>query len=303
VARSILQALSRAAWELAERQHWVIARWQLVDLSFTAEAIDHRVKRGRLRVVHRGVYAVGRPELSRLGWYMAAVLACGPDAVLSHDSAAEILGFGRRAALIDVVVPAHVNRCHRGIRVHRRVTLKAADVTTRHGMPVTMPTCTLIDLAGRLPRNELEAALNEADLRGLIAIEALRNALDTTQSRPGVAKLRATIDRRTFTFTRSELERRFLPLIRRAGLPKPVTRVFVTGFEVDFWWPDLGLVIETDGGTFHRTPTQQAADRRRDQTHTAAGLTPLRFTHGQVRYESSYVEDTLTTVAGRLAPA
>jgi very-short-patch-repair endonuclease len=79
--------------------------------------------------------------------------------------------------------------------------------------------------------------------------------------------------------------------------------VYVNGFEVDFFWPDLGLVVETDGGAFHRTPAQQAADRRRDQTHTAAGLTPLRFTHGQVRYEPSYVGDTLTTVAGRLAPA
>src|SRR5439155_10560062 len=110
-------------------------------------------------------------------------------------------------------------------------------------------------------------------------------------------------DRRTLTFTRSALERWRLPIARRAGLPKPLTRVYVNGYEVDFYFPELGLVIETDGGTFHRAPAQQTADRRRDQTHTAAGLTVLRFTHGQIRYEPSYVLETLRTVARRLAPA
>jgi very-short-patch-repair endonuclease len=168
---------------------------------------------------------------------------------------------------------------------------------------VTTAACTLFDLAARHPRDEIEAALNEADLRGLIELAALRAQLDRTPPRPGVAKLRITIDRRTFTFTRSALERHFLRIVRRAGLPKPITRVYVNGFEVDFYWPDLGLVVETDGGAFHRTPAQQSADRRRDQAHTATGLTPLRFTHGQIRYEPSYTEETLTTVATRLAPA
>jgi very-short-patch-repair endonuclease len=191
-------------------------------------------------------------------------------------------------------------RGHPGIRVHRRAHI---DATTHHGIPVTTPTATLIDLAANHPRNEVEAALNEADLRGLIKLEALRAELDTTARRPGLAKLKITIDRLTFTFTRSQLERFFLPIARRAGLPKPLTRVYVNGYEVDFFFPDYGLVIETDGGAFHRTPAQQAADRRRDQTHTAAGLTPLRFTHGQIRHEPSYVLDTVRTVARRLAPA
>ena len=99
---------------------------------------------------------------------------------------------------------------------------------------------------------------------------------------PGAAHLRSTLDHRTFTLTDSQLERRFLPLARKADLPLPETQQWVNGFKVDFYWPDLGLVVETDGLTYHRTPAQQAADRLRDQTHTAAGLTPLRFTRAQV---------------------
>ncbi len=116
----------------------------------------------------------------------------------------------------------------------------------------------------------------------------------------GVAALRETLDRRTFVLTDSELERRFLPIARGAGLPPPETQRMVNGFRVDFYWHELGLVVETDGLRYHRTPAQQAADRVRDQAHTAAGLTPLRFTHAQVRYERRHVEETLRTISQRL---
>jgi very-short-patch-repair endonuclease len=281
-----------------------VTREQLLALGFTPDGIKHRLAAGRLHHVHAGVYAVGRPELTRLGRWMAAVLACGPFAVLSHDSAAELLGIWRgESAECHVLVASASPHRHAGLRVHRRPSLNAPDITTRHRIRVTTPACTLIDLAARHPRGDIEGALNEADLRRLIDLRALRNQLDKTPGRPGLAKLRVTIDRRTFTFTRSELERYFLRIARRAGLPKPLTRTYVNGFEVDFYWPDLGLVVETDGGAFHRTPAQQAADRRRDQAHTAAGLTPLRFTHGQIKYEPSYTEEILTTVAARLARA
>ena len=113
--------------------------------------------------------------------------------------------------------------------------------------------------------------------------------------------VRTLIDRRTFRLTRSDLEAIFIPLSVRAGLGIPLTREWVNGFEVDFFWPDLGLVVETDGGRFHRTPPQQTADRRRDQAHMRAGLTPLRFTHGQVEFERRRVEATLAAVARRLS--
>jgi very-short-patch-repair endonuclease len=119
--------------------------------------------------------------------------------------------------------------------------------------------------------------------------------------RPGIAILREALDRRTFALTDSALERRFLPLARDAGLAQPQTGVRVNGFKVDFYWPDLGLVVETDGLRYHRTPAQQAADRRRDQVHTAAGLTTLRFTHAQVRYEPGFVRSTLAAIARRLS--
>jgi very-short-patch-repair endonuclease len=114
--------------------------------------------------------------------------------------------------------------------------------------------------------------------------------------------LRETLDRRTYVMTDTELERRFLPIARRVGLPLPLTQVYVNGYRVDFYWPDLRLVIETDGLTYHRTPAQQAADRVRDQAHMAAGLTPLRFTRAQVRYEPGHVEAILRAVALRLLP-
>jgi very-short-patch-repair endonuclease len=286
---------------LVERQYGVVARWQLLERGFNDDAINHRVGKKWLHPVFAGVYAVGRPELSRFGMWVAAVLASGLSAVLSHDTAAALWGIWTYTPDLIVSVPAHCRPRNPGIRVHRRAHI---DATTHHRIPVTTPTATLIDFAATHPRNEVEAALNEADLRKLIRLDSLRKELETRPRTPGLAKLKTTIDRRTFSFTRSELERAFLPLARRAGLSRPLTRAYVNGYEVDFYFPDLGLVVETDGGTFHSTPMKQAADRRRDNAHAlAAGPPPLRFTHGQIRYEQAYVEETLTTVAARLAPA
>jgi very-short-patch-repair endonuclease len=153
----------------------------------------------------------------------------------------------------------------------------------------------------RLDRLGVERMINEADKYNLTHPPQLREALDLRLGERGVAKLRHILDRRTFRLTKEELERRFLPLAREAGLPAPLTGQFVDEFEVDFYWPDLGLVVETDGLRYHRTPAEQARDRLRDQTHTAAGLTPLRFTHEQVRYEPEHVLAVLQATAGRLA--
>jgi len=167
---------------------------------------------------------------------------------------------------------------------------------------VTGPICTLIDIAATLGRAQLEAAVNEADKRDLADPERLRSALEEVPFRPGVRALRQLLDRRTFNLTDSELERRFLPLVREAGLPAPQTGRFLNGFKVDFYWPDLGLVVETDGLRYHRTPAQQARDRIRDQAHAAARLTPLRFTRAQVRFEPGHVSTTLAAVADRVGP-
>jgi very-short-patch-repair endonuclease len=246
-------------------------------LGLNSDAIQHRIERRRLHQLQRGVYAVGRPELTREGSWMAAVLSCGPNAVLSHASAAALWEIRSAAPRrVEVSVPAHTSRRRPGIAVHRRANLDSLGLTRHRGIPVTTPVCTLIDLATRLAADELEAAINEADKRELTDPEALRAALAGQVGRPGAAILRRTLDRRTFTLTDSELERRFLPLARRAGLAPPLTQQWVNGFKVDFYWPELGLVVETDGLRYHRTPAQQTRDRLRDQAHAAAGLVPLR---------------------------
>lgn len=231
---------------------------------------------------------------------MAAVLSCGEGAVLSHFSAAALWEIRPdRGRAIEVSVPAHRHPRRPGIAVHR--VAAPGRSTTRHGIPVTNPVTTLVDIATGLDRDRLEAAVNEADRLGLVGVDELRAALDTMSRRPGLGRLRATLDRRTFTRTRSWLERRFLVLVRQAGLPMPLTCVVVNGHEVDFHWPDLGLIVETDGLRTHRTPAQQARDRVRDQDHIAAGMTVLRFTHDQIAQEPDRVIVTVTAVVRRLA--
>lgn len=294
-------AAARRLWALVKRQHGVIAHRQLLELGFSRNWIYHRVATGRLHRVARGVYAVGRPELSRHGVWMMAVLRACPGAVLSHESAGVLWGIHPRESRgIEVSIPTRGGRRVTDIRVHRRGTLRPQDTTRRHDIPVTSPLCTVVDLATRLEDDSLEAVVNEADKLDLIAPDKLRAGLDELERRRGAPRLRKLLDRRTFTMTDSELERRFLPIARSVGLPEPLTQHQLNGFRVDFYWPDLGLVVETDGLRYHRTASQQTRDRVRDQTHTAAGLTPLRFTRAQVRFEPQYVERTLARVAGRL---
>jgi len=236
---------------------------------------------------------------------MAAVLACGDGAILSHSSAAALWRIGFEGPnLIELSLPSPFQKRHRGLRIHRRPSLDLErDVTRECGVPVTTPLQTLIDMALRLDRPGVERMINEADKYNLAHPPGIRRALDQRAGEPGVARLRQILDRRTFRLTKEELERRFLPLAAKAGLPVPLTGQWVNGFEVDFYWPDLGLVVETDGLRYHRTPAAQARDRLRDQAHTAAGLTQLRFTHEQVRYEPGYVARILAQTASRFAIA
>jgi very-short-patch-repair endonuclease len=229
---------------------------------------------------------------------MAAVLSCGPEALLSHGSAAVLWGMWQHAPGIDVVVPFGKTRRRPGIRVHRRLRLVAENRSRVDGIPVTDPVSTLIDVAASSSETRMERAINEADRLGLTDPEALRAAIDSLPRRPGLARLRTLLDRQTFTD--SKLEQRFLALVRRAALPVPETQAWVNGFRVDFLWRDLGLVVETDGLRYHRTPAQQAKDQRRDQIHTAAGWTTLRFAEAQIRYEPARVVAMLKAVVSRL---
>ncbi len=290
----------RAIWSLVKRQHGVVARRQLLEAGLTPKGINHRITRGRLRPVATGVYAVGRPSLTQHGRWMAAVLSCGVGGALSHTDAAALWGIRQTSGAIEVTAPTLRRRS--GIVSHRGKRLEA-EVTRHQGIPVTNPIRTLVDLAPRIDRGELEAAVNEADKLDLVSTDELRAAVDEIPRRPGVAVLRSVLDRRTFRLTDSQLERLFLEIVREAGLPPPETGIWLSGFKVDFYWPHLGLVVETDGLRYHRTPAQQVKDLRREQVHAAAGRTTLRFPHAQVNFEADDVRVTLTDVVHGLRGA
>jgi very-short-patch-repair endonuclease len=280
----------------------VITRTQLLELGVTDGAIAHRLRVRRLRRLHRGVFVIAGREVGCLERWMAAVLACGADALLSHQSAAELWGIrAHQVGDIAVSVGERTRRRPRDVRVHRRRGLTSLDRDVHRGIPVTSPARTLVDLAATVRTPQLESAVNQADKLDLISPEELRGLLEAMGRQRGVERLRALLDRQMFRLTDSELERRFLRLVRDADLPLPETRVWLNGFRVDFFWPNLGLVVETDGLRYHRTPGQQDRDRRRDQAHAAAGLTTIRFTHGQVRYGPDRVREVLVRVAARLS--
>jgi very-short-patch-repair endonuclease len=275
----------------------VLTRSDLLGLGFSAKGIKHRVASGRLHPLAAGVYAVGRPELTPHGRWMAAVLACGDDAVLSHRSAAQMWGIGfEEKKRIDVSIRRKSKITRKGIKVRARPSLDAGSVVVRLGIPVTHPVQTLIDLATELRIMRLERAVNEADRLDLVDPETLRGALDGHVGMPGVKTLRTMLDRHTFRLSDSDLEILFRPLALAAGFPLPLTKHRVLGFEVDFWFPDHGLVVETDGLRYHRTPSQQARMVKRDQRHTAAGLRVLRFTHWQIAHAPNEVTDVLRRI-------
>jgi transcriptional regulator with AbiEi antitoxin domain of type IV toxin-antitoxin system len=209
----------------------------------------------------RGVYAVGGPALGRRGRWMAAVLACGPGAALSHGSAAALWGFGsERGGLIDVSVPSARRSRRAGIRVHRRTPAVMSDVTAHEGIPLTSPVRTLIDQATRLGSMELERNVNEADKLNRVRADVLHESLENHHGQPGVARLRRLLDPLSFRLSDSELEQRMRRLARASGLPTPETKARVNGYEVDFFWPSLGIVLEADG---LRGPRPSVKKRRR----------------------------------------
>jgi hypothetical protein len=288
-------ACSRQAWDLAGRQHGIVTRQQLLALGFSSRSIEHRRKTGRLHLVARGVYAVGWPALDRRRRWMAAVLACGEDAALSHRSAAALLGIGvEMPGRIDVSVRGRRELHRPGLLIRGRSRLAAGDIGSSEGIPVTSPVRTLIDLTTELDIVAVERAVNNADKLDLVDPESLRLVLDRYAGEPGVRPLRELLDKLTFRLSDSDLEIYFRPIARSAGLPPPLSKQLVNGFEVDFFWPELGLVVETDGLRYHRTPSAQARDAQRDRAHVLAGMTPLRFTHYEVRYECRQVRRALT---------
>lgn len=297
MAWKIHAARDAAAWGLVRDQHGVVARRQLIALGYTRREIEQRLHNGRLHHISHGVYAVGRRELTPNGRWMAAVLVCGEQAILSHRSAAELWGIGyEEPRRIDVSIRRRSAIRRGGIKVHARPSLPERSMVRRFGIPVTDPVQTLIDLATEPRIMRLERAVNEADKLDLVDPETLRTALDSYVGMPGVKTLRTMLDRHTFRLSDSDLEVLFRPLALAAGLPLPLTKHRVLGYEADFFFPDHGLVVEADGLRYHRTPAQQARMVKRDQRHTASGLRVLRFTHWQIAHAPNEVTDVLRRI-------
>ncbi|MFN8216726.1 MAG: DUF559 domain-containing protein [Solirubrobacterales bacterium] len=299
MARKSVQAWAPAVWRLARRQHGVVARAQLLELGLSRTAIEHRLKTGRLHRLHRGVFAVGRPRVGRLGELHAAVLACGPAARLSHRSGAELWGIRRRTpGPVEVSAPASANPRCPGVKVYRRAGLRAPREVA--SVPVNDPVSILVDLATCLSTEAVEAAVNEADRLGLVSTDRLPTLLEALPRRPGRGRLRAILAAQTFSRSQSALERRFLPIARAAGLPRPRAQSQIGAYRVDFHWPHLGLVVEADSLAYHRTAADQAVDMRRDQAHARRGLRTLRFTHSQIFHQPRYVQTVLEEAARHL---
>jgi predicted transcriptional regulator of viral defense system len=276
----------RAIAALATRQHGVVALAQLVELGLSESAVRGRVAAGRLHRMHLGIYAVGHRILTPRGRWMAAALACGPGAVLSHRSAGALLGIRRSASSkIDVTAPRR--RRIAGIETHE-AQLASAETITVDGVPTTTVARTLLDLAAVLDRQSLEKAINEAEVLRLIDLKAVNATLERAGRRRGTAALRETLANLDplQAQTRNELERRFLSLCRGAELPLPEVNAWLTvegeSLQPDFLWREHRLIVETDGFTTHSTRRAFERDRRRDLALLRAGYRTVRVTWRQV---------------------
>ena len=271
---------------IAGRQGGVISTRQLMAAGLDRSAIARRVRRGWLHPIHQGVYAVGHTSLTSTGRWFAAVLACGDRAVLSHRPAAAAWDLRPvPSGPVDVTVPPGGRELRSGLRMHRSA-LEDSEKTSIDGLPITTPERTLLDIATILRPDHLERAVEQAEWRRLVDREELQRLAETGW--PGAPALRAALTE-PFIVTRSVLERRFLKLCRDHGLPKPLVNVVVCGYEVDFFWPEHRLVVETDGGQYHRTRKAFEDDKQRDVELLAAGFRTARFTHRRITYEPGWV--------------
>ena len=292
---------------LAERQHGVLTLAQLGEIGLSASAVRSRAARGRLHRVHTGVYAVGRAGLTGAGRLMAAALTYGPEAVISHRSAAGLWGLRRNnRAAIDVSLPRRSVRARPGIDVHRAGTLSAADVMAVDGIPVTTVARTLVDLGDVTNRRAVETAVEQAEVLRLFDQKAIDDAIRRAGPRRGTGLLSSVLhDENTGqTLTESALEEAFLAIVRRAGLQDPEVNTWITlpdgtPARIDFLWREQRLAVEIDGHPFHRTRQSRERDARRDQLVRLAGYEPLRFTGRQVAREEEWVARTMLALACR----
>ena len=281
---------------LADAQHGVVSLSQLLDHELSASAVRSRVTAGRLHKVHRSVYAVGRATLTREGRWMAAVLACGEGALLSHRSAGALWGLRSSSRqLTEVTTPSRSGRTRAGIEVHSGAGIAPQDVAAEEGVPCTSVVRTLLDLAGCLSPVALERAVQRAETLRLYDGLAMEELVKRAGKKRGVAVLRTVLTEGDFTGpgTKSVLEERFFDLCSTYRIPRPQVNSFVEGFEVDFVWRDQRLVLETDSRAFHSHCRDVVRDHARDQRLDTAGWRIRRATFNQVTYEPAALAERL----------
>ena len=290
--------------DLARRQHGVVARRQLLALGLRGNSVDRRLDAGRLHRIHAGVYAVGHPILGVNGRWMAAVLACGTGAGLGYASAAAFWDLRRGVpSVIDVVVPPGGGRARPGLRTHRNPGRACDAATAARAIRVTTPARTILDYAAVATDRELEYALDQAEKQELTDYPALDAIARAHPRHRGARRLRRTLAsyEAGAANTRSDLEKAFLALCERDGLPRPLVNLPLCGMTVDFVFVAERVAVETDSWTWHRGRAAFERDRERDATLATAGYATLRFTDRQIELAPRTVARALTAALRRRA--
>ncbi len=294
--------------ELAACQHGVFALWQLPELGIRPSTVRSRVARRALHRVHPDVVSVGHPLLlTRAGRFMAAVLACGDGAALSHRSAACHRGLrADNRSTIDVTSPKSRGRGIDAISAHSGATLLPRDVEIVDGIPCTTLARTLLDLAEVVSRRSLERAIDRAEILRSLDMRPINDILARAHGRKGATTLRTLLSEMQLgsTTTRSELEERFLTICRAINRPPDGVNAWLPypgggGAEADFLWRGQRLIVEVDGRETHGTPQAFEHDRRRDQRLNLIGWRVVRFTWRQVEHEAATVAATLAALLER----
>jgi very-short-patch-repair endonuclease len=292
------------AARVAGRQLNLVTAQQLLTVGMSRTMIRHRIARGVLHRRHHGVYLFGADAMLPGGVELAAVLACGEDAVVRRRSAVALFRVAEPwDGEPEILVPGR--HCSRpGIEVARIRELADTDRGFQHGIPIVGPALALLDFAAVATADELERAITEAYALKLVTEEQLRDVIKRHPHRSGAAALRAELDRVGGPmWTASKAERVMKDLVRRADLRMPQTRVKVVGFTADFLWPEYRLIVEVDGYRYHGHRYSFERDRLRDQKHKTAGYEVLRFTWRQLEDEPLRVIAVIAMAIGRLAAA
>jgi hypothetical protein len=282
--------LTELIFALATNQDGVVNRRQLIAAGASAHQVDSRVKNRSLRKLYAGVYAVGHDRLTPLGRQRAAVMAGGPNAVLSHRTAAGLLGLLPPNRKLEVIrssspdphrpPPAHASRAiHPGLVIHRTRSLGRNEITTRLGIPVTSPIRTVINLAEREPPKTLDTMIRRGIAGNLFDLPGLTRAVGECRGRKGIAKLKKVLEQWNpgKLRTRSEFESEVADVCREIGAPPPLINDTKCGYEVDFQWKGSSVLLESDGHPYHLSRADRHRDYRKMLDLTAAGNTVVRI--------------------------